>query len=157
MASPAKSRKPKAGRREAEEITDFVEAALVRRVSESQIIRLAAKQYSLGKRQTFRYIAVVRARWARESDGTAREERRTHMRRSLEDAYSRAMTPTKTKPDPDVSSATRVAKLMMDLDALAAPTRVDLGGTIGVAAAVVSTSTRAGLESFLRGDRAPKA
>lgn len=150
-----KQRKAKATKNEAVILMDFVEALMVRRLQDRQIVRLAEKEHGLGERQTRRYMAAVRKRWRDEASRTDREERRDHIRASLNDAFSKAMTPTKTRPDPDVPAALKATKLLMDLDALAAPTKVDLSGTLGVASAQVPTKTRAGLEAWLRGERAP--
>lgn len=150
-----KHRKEKATRNEVVILMDFIEALMVRRLQDRQIIRLAEKEHQLGERQTRRYMAAVRKRWREEADATGREERRDHLRASLNDAYGKALATTKTKPDPDVPAALKAAKLLMDLDALAAPTKVDLTGTLGVASAQVPMKTRAGLEAWLRGERAP--
>lgn len=151
----AKVRKQKAGREEVAALMDFFESLMVRRIPEGKILRLAAKEHGMGERQAWRYIAAVRKRWRDEATGTEREERRDHLRASLNDAYGKALSTSKTKPDPDVSAALKAAKLLMDLDALAAPTKVDLTGTLGVASAQVPVKTRAGLEAWLRGERAP--
>ena len=153
MARQRKDRKEKAGQAEVVAILDFVEALMVRRVPERTIIRAAAADKNLGARQTWRYIAKVRERWREEAKSTDRDERRDHMRKTLEDAYSRAIGTTATKPDSDVGAAVRVAKLMMDLDALATQPKqiVELTGLVGVGAASVPAATRDGLEAWLRG------
>jgi hypothetical protein len=143
-------------RTEKAEILDFTEAALVRRLHERQILKLLLERYGLQRRQGYRYIAEVRVRWRSEATDTDRDARRDHLRKSLEDIYGKAMSPTVTKPDADVRTASRIARLLMDLDGLQAPTKVDLGGTIGVAAALVPEKSRAGLEAWLKGDKRPK-
>lgn len=152
-----RKQKPPASKTEKAEILDFTEAAMVRRLHERQILKLLLDRYALQRRQGYRYIAEVRARWRQEATETNRDERRDHMRKTLEDVFSKAMGTTPTKPDPDVRSAVAASRLLMDLDALQTPAKVELGGTIGVAAALVPERSRAGLEAWLRGEKRPKA
>jgi len=158
-------RNPKGGGRRAgvsaEEIEkrlSTVETMLIRRHPDRTIVGFCFQQWGIKERQAREYIATVRGRWREESaGGAAREARREHMRRSLDDLYTKAVSTSATKPDPDVSGATRVAKLLMDLDGLQAPPQpTSISVTGAVATTNVPTKGRAELEAFLRGTKAAR-
>lgn len=151
--SKTPGKKARSTKLEAARILDFVEQSLVKRISERQIALLVGETFSIGRLQVAKYVKQVREKWAAEADGTKREDRRNHMRRSLEGAVHTALA----KPDPDVSAATRASKLLMDLDALAlAPAKqsVIVSGAIGVVDSGSTGKSRAALEGWLLGSLA---
>ena len=156
MAARKQSKPTKTSTNEKAEIVDFVEQAMIRRLAERRVIAAVKAQFGLSQRTTYRYIALVRERWRTEAKDTSREERRDSIRKSLEDVYVKSMTPSSTKPDPDVRAAGRSLKLLIDLDALQAePPKQLIELTGAVVQANTNPGSRAELESWLKGVKPP--
>lgn len=130
-----------------------IELAMIRRQRTTRIMAEFAREWGISERQVLRYMQKVRERWRAEADAdpNRRERERDHMRMSLNDLYSQAMTRTelvrdakgnpvpqvdksgKVKRDnagnvvmqtvrsPDVRTAASVARTIIELDALQAP------------------------------------
>lgn len=150
-----------------------IEAALVRRVGYEAIARTYAQKWGLQARQIKRYIAEVRKRWREEAEARGPGERiedRAHMRKSLNDAYYRAMSKAEIMRDasgqpimhngkplksekPDVNAAVGAAKVLIQLDGLAdkTPQEVEIKATVAHSAVDVDE-----LDNILMGLKATK-
>lgn len=146
-----------------------VEQLLLRRLPESQIVRLLAIEWRCGERNVWTYLRKVRERWMAESKET-RAEQRVHMRRTLNDLYSKSINAVEVPrgPDgrplldpqgrmiqvesPDLHAAARTAKLLIDFDGLAEPTKVqaEIVAPITVTADVSVKADREALTAFLK-------
>jgi hypothetical protein len=128
-----------------------VEGAMARRIPTRQLEAMFAKRWNISVRQVRRYVATVRDRWREEAQEleSDRPKQRDAMRASLNVVFSKAMTKTAVVKDaagnplidpatgrpltmeaPDLRGAVQAAKVLVALDALDAPQRVELGGTV---------------------------
>lgn len=127
-------------REEKAQRVDAIESLMTRRLSQPGIVAWARREWAVGERQARDYIRAVRDRWAAEAGGDLgvdRQERRLHMRASLNDIYARAMArseivrdaagnpfidPTTGKPlvreVPELRTAVRAADALCRLDGL---------------------------------------
>jgi hypothetical protein len=127
-----------------DERVDVAEGLLVQCKPVWQVKNELAQKYRVTIRQAREYTERVRERWAREAGALDRSARRNAIRASVEDIYSKAISQTrvlrdqkgkpvtdpKTKkpiliPVPDLRGALRAAQVLIALDGLAEPFKVE--------------------------------
>lgn len=151
-----------------------VEAAMARRIPRAQMEAALCKRWDCSSRQVRRYMAEVRKRWRDEAIEMEddRPSRRDEMRASLNAIFAKAMAQTRVVKDannnpvmdpttgrplvvetPDLRSAIQASRVLVQLDALDAPMRMDVTASVTHSA---SEADRAALEAFLTGRPATK-
>lgn len=123
---------------------------MARRIPRAQLEAAFAKRWNISTRQVRRYTEDVRARWREEAleNQEARESQRDSMRASLNAVFSKAMTKTVvlknasgdpvldangrplTFEAPDLRAAVHASRVLMQLDALDQPQRVELSAQV---------------------------
>lgn len=150
-----------------------VETALVRRLSSQAIEIHFSKVWGVTSRQVHDYVREVRARWEKEAVSDDRRAERSHMRASVNDLYTRAMSKTEVVRDakgnvmlgpdgqplrverPDFRAATRAAEILCRLDGLYQD-EVKVTGSLGASVSVgFAARSREDLVHFARTGRWP--
>lgn len=126
-----------------DERIDVAEGLLVQGKPIWQVVNELAQKYRVTPRQAREYVQRVRERWAREAGALDRSAQRDEARASVKDIYNRAISQTQVLrdpkgkpvvdakkkpiliPAPDLRGALRAQQILIALDGLAAPIKVE--------------------------------